>query len=199
MRDSPSTQPSLLVGLRDRSDRECWSRFVDLYGPLVYGYLRKRGVQDADAADLTQQVLMSVSGAISSFEYDPARGSFRAWLFTIVQNRLCDHLRQGTLHRGVGGTAAYERLLEQAEAANGCGEEWERAYERRLFQVAASKVRKDVQQTTWQAFWQTAVEGRSPGEVAESLGTSVAAVYMSKRRVIARIKKRVAYLEGDSR
>ncbi len=197
MRDSPVTQPSLLLGLRKRSDHECWSRFVELYAPLVHGFLRKHGVQDADAADLTQQVLMSVSGAISSFEYDPSSGSFRAWLFTIVQNRLCDFWRRNEVNCGEGGTAAYVRLNEQPEATNGHTEEWDQAYERHLFQIAASQVRKDFQETTWLAFWQTAVEGCSPNEVADSLGTSVATVYMSKRRVIARIKKRVAYLEGN--
>ena len=123
MRDSPVTQPSLLMGLRNHSDKECWSRFVELYAPLVHRFLRKHGVQDADVADLTQQVLMSVSGAISSFEYDPSTGSFRAWLFTIVQNRLSDFWRQSSVNRGVGGTAAYLRLNEQPEATNGHREE----------------------------------------------------------------------------
>ena len=198
MGQAPATRPSLLIRLRDRSDRECWSRFVDLYGPLVYGFLRKRGVQDADAADLTQDVLISVAGAISSFDYDPSRGSFRCWLFTIVHNRLCNYWRRNELGTcGAGGTEAYERLRQQPQATNAETAQWDQAFERHLFQVAAEQVRGDFQESTWRAFWRTAVEGHSARDVAESLGISVAAVYMAKRRVTARIKEQVEVLQGD--
>ncbi len=88
MAASPETRPSLLVRIRDGEDRDSWSQFVAIYAPLVYGWLRKGGLQDADAADITQEVMMSVAAAVKSFEYDPALGSFRGWLFTVVQNRL---------------------------------------------------------------------------------------------------------------
>src|SRR4051812_6255523 len=88
MPETPETQPSLLVRIRDAQDRDAWRLFVDLYGPVIYRYGRKRGMQDADAADLTQTVLQAVSGAIHRLEYDPARGNFRGWLFAIVRNHL---------------------------------------------------------------------------------------------------------------
>ena len=99
----PPTQPSLLVRLKDAHDREAWERFVDLYAPLVYAFVRKRGLQDADAADLTQDVLRQVASAAKSLIYDPRRGSFRAWLFTVVRNRLTDHWRAAArVERGSG-------------------------------------------------------------------------------------------------
>src|SRR4051812_27414200 len=94
MNSIPPTQPTLLVRIRDASDQEAWERFVDLYAPLVYGFLRKRGLQDADAADLTQDVMRSVAAAAQRLEYDERRGLFRSWLFTIVQNKLIDHWRR---------------------------------------------------------------------------------------------------------
>src|SRR5947208_6425875 len=107
MADSPITRPSLLVRLRDARDELAWSQFVELYAPLVYGFARKHGLQDADAADLTQEVLQAVSGGIRRFDYDPRRGSFRGWLFTVVRNKLCDSAaareRPG---RGTGDTDA---------------------------------------------------------------------------------------------
>src|SRR3954469_7131603 len=88
MAEIPPTRASLLVRLRDRRDQEAWTEFVDLYVPLVYGYLRKQGLQDADAADLCQEVLGAVAGAVGRLEYDPARGAFRNWLFTVVRRKL---------------------------------------------------------------------------------------------------------------
>src|SRR6516162_10117143 len=88
MAEFPPTRASLLVRLRDPQDEAAWAQFVDLYGPLIYGYARKQGLQDADAADLSQEVLGSVAGAVGRLEYDPARGAFRNWLFTIVRRKL---------------------------------------------------------------------------------------------------------------
>src|SRR5690349_547511 len=82
MTSSPHTRPSLLVRIRDAADHQAWRQLVGLYAPLVYRFLRRRGLQDADAADLTQDVLRAVSAAAPGFEYDAGRGSFRGWLFT---------------------------------------------------------------------------------------------------------------------
>src|SRR5262245_52328481 len=88
MTESPSTRLTLLGRIRDLRDAQAWAEFVDLYAPLVYGLARRHGFQDADAADLTQDVLRAVVGAAPTFAYDPARGSFRGWLFTVAHNQL---------------------------------------------------------------------------------------------------------------
>ncbi len=93
VRGTPGTQVSLLIRLRDTRDGAAWSRFVDVYGPLVYGFLKRRGLQEADVADLTQDVLTQVSQAIKTLEYDRTRGSFRSWLLTVVQNRLKEQIQ----------------------------------------------------------------------------------------------------------
>lgn len=76
MAEIPPTRASLLVRLRDPRDASAWTQFVEVYAPLVYGYARKQGLQDADAADLSQEVLRAVAGAVSHLEYDPAAGRF---------------------------------------------------------------------------------------------------------------------------
>jgi RNA polymerase sigma-70 factor (ECF subfamily) len=157
-------------------------------------------VQDADAADLTQEVMMSVAHAIRSFEYDPERGGFRHWLLTIVRNQLRNFWRKNeSAARGTGGTQAHEVLMEQPETSNGHTTDWDQAYERQLFQFAADQVRQDFQESTWLAFWRTAVEGESAKEVSKDLGMSVAAVYMAKRRVVERIREQIVFLEGVSK
>ena len=84
MTESPVTRASLLLRLRDPRDVEAWGEFVEVYGPLVYDYGRRHGLQDADAADLTQEVLRAVAWSAGEFRYDPSRGMFRSWLFTVA-------------------------------------------------------------------------------------------------------------------
>ena len=195
MAESLSTRPSLLVRIRDARNAEAWSQFVDLYAPLVYGFARKYGLQDADAADLTQEVMRAVAAAARHLEYDPQRGSFRGWLFTITRNKLRNFLTARRRHEQPAGETAQE-LLDQQPAREAEQEaQWELEHQRRLFEWAAGQVRGEVQESTWQAFWQTAVDGKSGREVAQSLQMSVAAVYLAKSRVMARLKQRISEAE----
>src|SRR5947209_18390456 len=90
MADVPSTRLSLLARLRDARDHDAWSDFVGLYAPVIYRFARRHGLQDADAADLTQDVLRGVAGGIDRLDLDPQRGRFRSWLFTLAHRRLYD-------------------------------------------------------------------------------------------------------------
>ena len=200
MTSIPLTRPTLLVRIRDAHDQAEWSRFVDLYAPLVYGFLRKRGLQDADAADLTQDVLRQVAVAAKSLEYDALRGSFRGWLFTIVPNRLTDHWRKEKLRERPGGDTDAHRQLNELPQIDGLNvsSEWDADYDRQLFNYAANTVKQDFTPGTWQAFWQTAVEGRAGKDVAEELGLTLAAVYLAKGRVMTRLKEQVRLLVGEN-
>jgi len=190
MSDVPVTRLSLLVRLCDARDDGAWSQFVELYAPLVYGFARKHGLQDADAADLTQDVLQAVSGGIRRLDYDPRRGSFRGWLFTVVRNKLRNFLAaQKRPGRGTGDTDAQQRLQELPAREDEQTTWWEQEYEQRVFSWAADQVRGAFQDSTWKAFWQTAVEGKTGPEVARALGMTVAAVYLAKGRVMARLKE----------
>ena len=190
MSDSPATRLSLLVRLCDARDDGAWSQFVEIYAPLVYGFARRHGLQDADAADLTQDVLQAVSGGIRRLDYDPRRGSFRGWLFTVVRNKLRNFLAaQKRPGRGTGDTDAQQQLQELPAREDDQTAWWDQEYERRVFAWAAEQVRGHFQELTWRAFWQTAVEGKTGPETARLLGMSVAAVYLAKGRVTARLKE----------
>src|SRR5262245_21418476 len=114
MAELPTTRPSLLVRIRDSGDREARRQFVQLYGPVVYGYGRKRGLQDADAADLTQEVLRAGMGSVGRLDYDRGRGSFRGWLFTLAHHKLHDLLaRRRRNGRGAEDNGVQQWLEEQ--------------------------------------------------------------------------------------
>jgi RNA polymerase sigma-70 factor (ECF subfamily) len=191
MSPTDATRPSLLVRIRDARDREAWGQFVEIYAPLVYDMARRRGLQDADAADLTQDVLRSVSSAIGRLDYDPAKGTFRSWLFTVTRNALCTFFEaQRRVPRG-SGDRTMQTWLEGQPGPDEESAVWDREYQQRLLAIAADEVRPSFEECTWQAFWHTAVLGNPGKDVAASLGLSVGAVYIAKSRVLARIKERV--------
>jgi RNA polymerase sigma factor (sigma-70 family) len=192
--DSPLTRASLLVQLRDGANHEAWQEFVKLYGPVVYGFARKRGLQDADAADLMQDVMRSVSSAIGRLDYDRNQGTFRGWLFTITRNKVFNFLSARRIRPQGSGDSTTNRLLETHADANDGVDAWEIEYQRRLAALAMDQVKPEFQETTWRAFWLTAVEDQAAADVARQVGLSTGAVYVAKSRVLARLKAEVETL-----
>ena len=198
MADQPITRQSLLIRVRDPSDSDAWSQFVELYGPLVYQFGRRRGLQDADAADLTQIVFQAISSQIRRLDYDPQLGSFRGWLFGVVRNQFFKlQSRQKRSPQGNSDTAAHDLLA--AQPARDSNEEtlWQEDYERRIFLFASAKVQELFEASSWRAFWQTAVEGKCAKTVAAELQMTTGAVYTAKCRVLERIKREVQNVIGE--
>lgn len=198
MTDALVTRASLLVRLRDPHDRAAWQQFVELYGSLVYGFARQRGLQDADAADLTQEVFQAVAQAVGRWEYDPRQGTFRGYLYGITRNKLAKFLQRRYAQPVASGDSnAQQRLAEQPSPEVDPEAAWEQEYQQQLFRVAAEQVRDSFAPATWQAFWQTAVDGKGAAEVAAALGMSVGAVYVAKSRVLARLAEQVQQLQAE--
>ena len=190
----PTTQPSLLVRMRDPRDSAAWSQFVRLYMPLIYEYLRRRGLQDADAADVAQNVLRSVAGAMPGFAYDASRGTFRGWLLTVTRSQAAAWWdRQRRQPAAVGDSAVVDAADRQAIVHE--RQQWEDDYRQCLLAIAAERVRPQVQDATWQAFWKTSMEHRPIEAVAAELGMSIGAVYIARSRVIGRLRAAMAELE----
>jgi RNA polymerase sigma-70 factor (ECF subfamily) len=195
MTSTPETRASLIVRLHNRADQEAWHEFVEIYRPVVYRLARVKGLQDADAEDLAQQVLAAVAGAIERWRPDPERGRFRAWLGRIAHNLIINALSRGVPDRGSGASAEWD-LLDHRLAPEGPDSELLRTeYRREVFAWAARQVRNEFQGDTWEAFWHTAVEGRDVAEVARLLGKQSGAVYASRSRIMRRLKQKV--LEWD--
>lgn len=197
MNEFPDTRHSLLLRLRDRGDQQAWTELLEIYERLIYRLARRKGLQHADAEELTQEVFVAVAAAIERWDPDPSRGSFRGWLFCIARNMAINFLsRTRPENVGVGGTG-FRCLLEQQPEAT--AEEvtlFGREYRREAFRWAAGEIRPQFQDSTWRAFWATAVEGHDIQETADALEMSVGAVYAARSRIMARLKRKLQQLEG---
>lgn len=189
--DSPLTRASLLIQIRDGSNHSAWREFMNLYGPVVYGFARKRGLQDADAADLMQDVMRSVASAIGDLDYDRSRGSFGGWLFTITRNKIFNFLSARRIRPRAAGDTATNQLLNSTPDVNDGAETWELEYQRRITALAIERIQQEFQENTWLAFRMTAIEGIAAGDAAQQIGMSPGAVYVAKSRVLARLKDEV--------
>jgi RNA polymerase sigma factor (sigma-70 family) len=190
----PHTQYSLLARLADAADGGAWQTFEDVYRPAVYRYARSRGLQEADAQEVVQEVMVAVHRAMESWKPTNRTGSFRAWLAEAARRLTLQVIRQRDKRdRATGGSVVRTALeLAEAPAAEMVAEEED---ERRwAFFCAAGCVEQEVQELTWRAFWLTAVEGKPATAVARELETTVGNVYSAKCRVLDRIRRRVQEL-----
>ena len=196
MVEIPPTRASLLVRLRDRRDDSAWTQFIDLYGPLVYHWCRRAGFGSDDSADLVQDVFRAVVAAIADYRHDRPGDSFRGWLRTITRNRIRDHLRR-TAGQAVaaGGTDAHAQLQSLSDDLPD-DEATSLTESQSILRRALELLRLEFQEATWQAFWLTAMEGKPAQDVARELRMSVAAVYVARSRVIARLRSLVQDIES---
>lgn len=188
MSKSPETRESLLIRVRDPADVQAWEHFVTIYRPMIYRIARRRGLQDSDAEDLTQRVLVSVSRAIGDWQKDPTRGSFRGWLSIVARNAIINFVTRGPRDVSVGGTD----FLTQCTAVEAPPDEVSRMIQaehvRSQLRAAAAEVKESVTPTTWDAFWMTTIEGGSVSVVADRLGLSHGAVYGARSRVMKQLQ-----------
>ena len=193
----PETRASLLLRIRDPNDRDAWDQFASLYRPVIFRLARHRGMQVADAEDLTQQVLVSVSQAIDQFTPDAKRATFRTWLQTIARHAIINALTRRVPDQATGGTDML-MLLHEQPLQDDVTETLSLEYRREIFVVAASQIRDAFQPDTWRAFWDTVVLGKSVQEVAKSMDRSSGSVYTARSRVMSRLKQKVLELDDHA-
>ena len=193
-----TTQSSLLVRIRDQHDTEAWSQFHQIYGPLIFRFARWQGLQDADAADLTQDVLKEVCRQIGSFDYRRDRGRFRGWLLTVARCTVA-RMQQARFRQptGTGDTGHLRRMENLPDEADDLESYWNQEYEQTLFAWAAKEVQARVDASTWEAFHRTAVDGVKPADVAVELSMNLGSVYVARNRVLASIKRRIGEIDDD--
>ena len=192
---NPSTRVSLLLRIKDKADTVAWSQFVDIYGPLIYRFGRRKGLQDADATDLMQDVFRQISQSIANFQYDPELGKFRSWLFVVSSHALSKKFTKGKRQPIGTGESGIANMLEQVPSSVNDDDIWEKEYRDHLFAWACDQIQNQFNESTWIAFYDTAVKGEKPVNVAEKLGISVGAVYIARTRVTQRLKDKIATID----
>jgi RNA polymerase sigma-70 factor (ECF subfamily) len=184
---STRTHRSLLDGARAR-DPAAWERMVALYAPLVLSWCRGWGLQDEDAADVFQEVFQAVAAHLNSFRRERSGDTFRGWIRTIARNKVNDFFRRRLREpEGVGGSEGRAILMQVPEplpSENQTKEEAENA----LLHRALELIRGEFETRTWEAFWQTTVEGRTAIDVAADLSMTAGAVRVAKSRVLHRLR-----------
>jgi RNA polymerase sigma-70 factor (ECF subfamily) len=191
--ESGPTQPSLLLRIRDASDEESWRTFVSIYAPLIYRSCRRRGLQDADAADVGQEVLVQVARSIRGFDYLPERGRFRDWLGAVVKHRVSRFLDNEV--RGVRG-AVVDEPLENLDAGEADGE-WASEFYVHLLSTALGRIHDRFELSTWNAFEAVWLHNRESDQVARDLALPIEAVYLAKSRVLKRLREELMILAED--
>ncbi len=194
--NSPSLSPSTSVSLIQKArglDPEAWRTLSRLYGPLVYRWARQCGLQAHDAADVVQNVFVSVFRSIGGFSPDQPQATFRGWLWTITRNAVRELLRKRGVHPvATGGSDAYQALQQQPDLVERETEPADFDAGQSLAHRALRLVRENIDERTWDAFWRTAILDGSSVEVAAELQMTAHAVRQAKYRVLCMLRRLLA-------
>lgn len=187
-----TTRASLLIRLRDGSDSDAWNEFHNLYAPLLYHYAQARGLNHDDAEDVRSECYASLVRQLQEFDYDRSKGSFKAWLRTMVSRRVIDRLRK---RRELRADTATLRELPCEEPSD--DETWDVEWQRQHLRFCVELVRPGVSIQTWQAFRMLAEDNASVATVCESLGMNANQVYKAKARMLTLVREQMHLLQMD--
>lgn len=185
---SPNTNPELLAKIKDNTNEAAWQEFIETYRPLIYGFCINHQLQEADANDVTQEVMKAIARSITNFEYDPKKGRFRSWLFTVTRSKFNNLLESKYKHPQGSGDTEMIRFIE-AQPAKEVTEDWDKEFKKQTLQSAMEAIEHEFSDKTWEAFLGTAIRHEQGKEVADRLDLSVGAVYIARSRVTTRLKE----------
>ena len=208
---SLETRPSLLNRLKHGDDPATWHEFYDTYGGLIRFFADKAGLTADEAEEVVQETAIGVARRLPKFVYDPKVCRFKTWLLNLTRWRIRDQFRKRRPAHSISRvsetckprpgqeststTATVERI--QDETIPEFGAEWDAAWEKNLLAQALKRVRDKIDERQFQVFDLNVSKGWSPKDIAQTLGISVARVYLTKHRVSALLKKEVMRLEGQ--
>jgi len=190
------TSVTLMMRLqKSPADPRAWDEFVERYRPMIRAWCLKWHLQESDADDVVQEVLVKLLAAINRFQYDPDR-SFRAWLKTVTQHALFDFVaarrnRPGQLE------ALFDQLAKSTDARTDLEQRLEHAFDAEVLELAMHRVKKRVKPATWDAFQLTVVEGLTGAAAAAKLQRPVAHVFVAKNRVQKMLQEEARILKNE--
>jgi RNA polymerase sigma-70 factor (ECF subfamily) len=206
MNDADMTIPTrrtLLSRLRRNHDDDSWQEFFELYWRLIYGMAIKFGLSDAEAQDVVQETIIAVHRKIPEFRYDPEKGSFKSWLYTLTRWRILDQMRRRKAFPGMGcnclgddrQTPVIERIPD--ESANRFESLWDQEWSENLQAVALERVKRKVEPKQFQIFDLYVLKEWPARKVAQSLKASLTQVYLAKHRIAKLLNKELKLVEAS--
>jgi RNA polymerase sigma factor (sigma-70 family) len=196
------TRQSLLERLKNLEDQTSWQTFFDRYWKLIYSVARKSGLSDAEAQDVVQETIISVSKKIQGFAYNPDYGSFKGWLKRLTQWRITDYVRkkqyqsQGKrMPKEEPMSTAFAESLEDP-AGQDIEKAWDEEWQNSLLEAALTAVKLRVSPKQYQIFYFHSFKKLPARQVAERLGVKLSEVYLAKYKVSALVKKETKKLES---
>ncbi|MBK9126972.1 MAG: sigma-70 family RNA polymerase sigma factor [Phycisphaerales bacterium] len=195
MSDPDTTRLTLLLRLRNRSDRISWQEFHDRYGQLLYRYARSRGASHADAEDVIQEVEMYLFKALDGFEYDAGKGRFRSYLRAAVVHALGRRASKAARQPDALDPQQFDYVAGQQEAS--MDERWEREWQLHRLRWALRAIAVNFEPNSLRAFEMHVLGNRSVEETAQALGMSKASVYQARSRILRSLKEKLASLDPD--
>lgn len=193
----PGTRQSLLVRL-SKQHQPSWFEFAEVYEPFLRNLVRRHGVPDSDCEDVVQQIMLGVTKSLDSFSDDGRPESFRRWLNVVARNAAIKFMTgERKRSQAAGGTDMLAAFQNLSNDESDLKEQDLAGYRRELIVWAAESVKNEFQPNSWAAFRETMINHRSVDEVASELNVSAGSIYMSRSRVLARIRQKVSAVEQD--
>ena len=191
MNDWPETCESLILRIKDPADAAAWSAFLAIYRPVVVRLACSRGIQNADADDLAQRVFLSISRSVKNWTATQGGPPFRAWLYRIAQNEILKAISRTKVDAATGSSSVREMLGEVPEREPNITTQLLHEARMEAFRWAADEIMHEFKAATWTMFWQSTVDGQPIAEVAIAHGRTKGAVYLSRYRVMKRLKEKL--------
>lgn len=191
MPEFPETDHSLIDRVKDTADGVSWLEFMGIYQPVVYRLARRRGMQDADSQDVVQQVFASIARSLDGWKIADDKPPFRAWLTTIARNAISTALARRRPDQATGSSSVAD-VLQQLPSDDATDAEFRAEARREIVRWAAEQIRPEFSEVTWDIFWKTAMLEFTASEVAKTTGRSVGSIYVTRHRVLSRLKEKIA-------
>lgn len=202
--DPLATHASLLERLKDLEDHQSWQRFYHTYRKVIFSFAIHHALTPTEAEEVVQEVVIAVARNLPHFHYDPARCSFKTWLFNLTIWRIRDQLRRRVIEAShiapefptqgqidAVTAAEYSPLATETQAQLA----WETEWRRDLLARALERLKPHIQERHFQIFDLYGLRGWSAAEVSRTLNVSLARVYVTKHRVARLLRHEVAQLE----
>ena len=191
------TRATLISKLKEWRDQSSWQDFFDTYWNLIYRVAIRGGLSPAEAEEAVQETIISVAKHIPTFKYDPAIGSFKAWLLTMARWRITDQLRKREPHIPFEGSPAEIGLLPEARGITDLERVWNTEWERHLAAAATARVKQRADPKLYQIFDFYVNREWEPERVANAFGVTVAQVYLSKHRIMELVMQEIDRLKKE--